>query len=238
MKNLIISTFIIGLGLLTGGIARANPCPPGNPPTNCAPPTGAILDLAGTLVPHTYRQYTATFTASAASTNLSFAFREDPAFFSLDDIAVTDTTTNTPVTVVNPGFESGIVGGAPAGWTFLNQFGAGASGLVSTVAPHSGSNVYRDGSIQAYDGITQALATTVGHIYEVTFWLNDDSGLTTFRQLSNNGNVTGIGGNGIDVLVYGGAIPTLPEPATLAILGIALGGLGFARRNKTITPNT
>ena len=49
---------LAAVALLLGHHAYANPCPPGNPPTNCAPPPGAILDLAGTAIPHgAYQQY-------------------------------------------------------------------------------------------------------------------------------------------------------------------------------------
>ena len=76
--------------LLLASEAFANPCPPGNPPTNCAPPPGWILDLAGGAVPNlpSYNNYTVNFTATAATTNVSFAFREDPAFLYFDDVSV------------------------------------------------------------------------------------------------------------------------------------------------------
>jgi len=64
------------------------PLSSGKPPTNCAPPTGAILDLDGTPIPHTYTEYSVNFTATATTTNVSFAFREDPAFLFLDDVTV------------------------------------------------------------------------------------------------------------------------------------------------------
>src|SRR5215510_8177675 len=76
------------LACLLADRAFANPCPPGNPPTNCAPPSGAILDLAGTPIPHTYQQYSVNFIATNTTTNISFAFREDPAFLGLDDVSV------------------------------------------------------------------------------------------------------------------------------------------------------
>jgi hypothetical protein len=176
------------------------------------------------------------FTATQASTNISFSMREDPAFLGLDDVSVT--TGGGPNLLTNGGFESGIVGqNAPVGWTYLNAFGAIAAGVVSTdpsPGPRTGANYYRDGAVQAYDGITQAIATTIGSTYTISFWLDDNSDLTTFSRLSTNGNVTDTGGNGIDLLVYAGAIPVLPtpEPASIALLGTALIGLGILRRRK------
>jgi len=144
--------------------------------------------------------------------------------------------TGGPELILNGGFEAGPVGAnAPTNWTFLNTFGATFAGVVATNDPHTGTNNYSDGAVQAYDGITQAIATAVGQTYTISFWLNDNSGNNTFSRLSTNGDVSGTGGNGIDLLVYGGAIPTLavPEPETYAMLLAGLGMLGFiARRRK------
>ncbi|WP_372782829.1 hypothetical protein [Phenylobacterium sp.] len=222
----------LALALVLSGQAFAS----GN--NNSAPDGPVILDLVGQPVPHTYTQYTASFIAGTTSTDLSFAFREDPAFISLDDIVLT--TGGGANLVVNGGFEAGLVNdNAPVGWTYLNVFGASAAGTVQANNPHSGLNNYYDGAVQAYDAITQNITTVVGQTYNLSFWLDDNSQLTTFQHLSTNGNITGSGGNGIDLIVYAGdGVPVpagtggIPEPATWAIMLVGFFGAGAAIRGR------
>ncbi len=104
-----------------------------------APAGPVILNLDGTAVPHSYTQYTANFVATNATTNLSFAFREDPAFLMLDNVSMT--TGGGANLVTNGGFESGPVGSsAPTGWTYLNTFGATAGGQVNSGCGINSSN--------------------------------------------------------------------------------------------------
>jgi len=242
MKKTLSFVPMAALALFLFGNQAFAQCPPpvGGHPMNCSPAAGAILDLNGQLIPHTYQDYNATFTAVDPNTNISFAFREDPAFEFLDDVTVTDTTTSTAVTLVNGDFELGPVGvNAPAGWSYLNTDNATFPGVTANVAgqAHGGSIYYYDGSVQAYDGITQMIATNPGDSYSINFWLKDNSALTNWSRLSTNGDINDVNGNGADVLVYAGGIPNLvntPEPGSLALLCVGLGLLGFARRRKSI----
>lgn len=198
-----------------------------------------MLDLNGTPVPHSYQGYTTSFIAGSTSTDISFAFREDPAFLSLANVSVT--TGGGSNLLLNWDFSLGPVGAsAPTDWTYLNTFGAEAGGLVTSGCGPTGGNCYRDGAVQAYDAITQSIATTIGHTYNIAFSLSDDGGLTTFSALSTNGDTTDTGGNGIDLVVYAGdsqPVASTPLPSTWIMMLAGLAGVGLFAGRRQKRPN-
>ena len=202
-----------------------------DPGSNTGPPAGAILDLNGTPIPGggngTYQQYTVYFTATLASTAITFAFRDDPAFISFANASVVDTTTSSGNLLTNGDFSGGTVGSTPIGWTYSNQYGATYGGVVDPTPPCAAGYPYcwYDGAVQAYDAISQTIATNVGDNYRISFFVADNSGCDcNFSYISTNGDTTDTFGNGIDVAVYAQAgLPPPNQQLTLTLAGMGTG---------------
>jgi PEP-CTERM motif len=224
--------------------AQGNPYPIGPIQTL----TGLPMKIGG------YTSYTANFVAAGSTTDLTFAFRDDPGFIGFDDVSLTDTTTSTAVPILNGAFELGNTGsGLPVDWTFDNVFGAefgglvaaGSSGHCSNLGAHSGSNLWCDGAVGSYDAIDQIVATTVGNAYAITYWAGvtgNAMGNTNYQELCTNGADAagpGIGCNAIDLAVYAEAgLPSsgdTPEPASILLFATGLAGL-LSRRRASVSP--
>jgi hypothetical protein len=165
--------------------------------------------------------------------------RDDSQTFLLDDISVTDQTNPSGNLIVNGGFEDGLnFAPAPNGWTHLT-FGPTSGGEARDANARTGTYAYLDSTRSAYDGISQAIATQIGDVYTIDFWFNAETDFygKQFQQVSDNGN-SGSTGNGFDLLVYAGKIPTMaaatgaPEPASAALFSAGLIGLYMRRRRK------
>jgi hypothetical protein len=210
---------------------------------NDPPPVGAILDLSGQPVNHGAAvSESVGFTAALASTDITFAFREDPAFISFSDVSLLDTTTGSATNLIlNGNFASGS-GQNATDWTYVNIFGAAAGGVVSNDCGGGLATCWFDGAVQAYDAIDQFVATIVGDNYLLSFLYSDDGGLTTFSALSTNGDTTDTGGNGIDILAYGQAgLPSAggvtPEPDSIWLLStgaLMLGAAFYYKRRNAV----
>ena len=138
---------------------------------NNAPPPGAILDLDGQAIPHGAPQtYSVDFTADLANTAISLAFREDPAFFAVTNVMVTDLTNPSGNLLLNGDFSLGANGGLPVDWSFQNVHGASFEGEVEIPCSFGGSaSCWFDGSVQAYDELSQMVATNIGDVYQISF---------------------------------------------------------------------
>lgn len=221
-----ITKLVLGSGLalavLCGTAAYATPID--------VPAPGAVLDLNGQPIPTAYTPYQAVFTATQTTSNITFGFRDDPAFIYLDWSGVVwdqDPATNL---LSNGSFEGGTwtSGGntlAPVGWTYANPYNiADTWGVDCYTAPaRNGSCQWLDGAHGSYDYITQAISTVIGHRYAIRFWAYADNSADGNGEGPANWQQTG--NNATDLLVYAGAVPdfaSVPEPAGLGLFGVGV----------------
>jgi PEP-CTERM motif len=240
--NTTMNTMKLGLGTLTCALLllAVTVAPawaaPGDPPPGwifqLAPPGPQGSVLSG------YQQFTTSFIATSNYTYVSFAFREDPAFFAFDNASVKLDPlyggTGTEL-LHDPGFESAALGSnTPAGWNQWFQpplppyagFVAGSTG--SNCDPNgafAGTQFWCDGSVRKYDGLYQKIATTPGDKYDISFYLGDNSRVVPYNP-------------GIDMFVYagdslpGGTQSYAPEPSSLLLLGSGILGIGGLLRKR------
>jgi len=74
-----------------------------------------------------------------------------------------------------------------------------------------GGACWHDGSVHAYDAISQFVSTRVGDQYKLSCMVAESSGPSAYQALSTNGDVFDTNGNGVDVLAY--ALAGLPVGA-------------------------
>jgi hypothetical protein len=112
--------------------------------------------------------YFAWTASTTGSVTLAFQFRNDPNYWYMDDVSVSNETTEL---LVNGDFESGSLS---PDWTTSTPNGqcSGSTGayLVSSSC-RSGSYCLSDGCCGCSDQVSQSFAVTTGQIYFISFWL-------------------------------------------------------------------
>jgi hypothetical protein len=119
-----------------------------------------------------FTQYTSTFTANSTQNTIVFAFRHDTWFWFLDDVSVIDTYNRSDL-ITDGGFEDF---GTADNWN-LCSYGYLEFNVSGTqFQAHSGLSSYMSGIAGSFEYLSQTLNTTVGRMYNVSFWLMNGGG--------------------------------------------------------------
>ena len=164
-------------------------------------PSGSVGVVTNN-TPNTWQTFSFTFTPSQTGANfVGFAFRQDPAFWTFDNVRLTAAGSTTNL-LTNGAFDNGGTFNittnngpgtiqAPTNWGVWYQNGtypAAAGTWQNGAAPHGG--VWYDGAVGSFDGIYQGVNLTAGTTYTITFDVS--------------GNHTSDGG-AVQLGTYGGA---------------------------------
>jgi len=161
-------------------------------PVNPVPGTTVIFDANANAVATNfetnaanvglYQTFTVSFQATAATSTITFAMRNDPAYFALDNVSAVDTTTVTGTNLIQNG-----------------NFGAGGTGLASVSAPFSaapGWTFFQDPAIsgQSYNSGVQTAASVTADPIAFTNYDGTSPALTPYTgatQMWVDGSVYG-----------------------------------------------
>jgi hypothetical protein len=100
---------------------------------------------------------------------ISFALQNDPDFWYLDDVSITNSS---GVQLLSNGnFEAGDL----TGWSYCNPKNATNSGTVSMTNSHTGWYSYEDGSVGSSDYLSQSFTVRPNKTVTVRFWLQSSS---------------------------------------------------------------
>ena len=183
-------------------------------------PVVELLDAG----PFDFTHYSYVLTATASTSTVTFLFRQDPSYWSLDNVSVLAGGAGSNL-ILNGDFETG----DHSNWLMVGQQGLNAAGIVSTYAPKDGAYSWYDGAVGGVDGIAQQIATTPGQSYTFSFDLKNFGNPTNSFDAYMGDTVSSYNGNDI--------VPNdpVPEPSTCALLTLGgLAGLISYRRRKQV----
>ena len=157
------------------------------------------------------------------------------------------TATGSGLCIVNPCFaNTGLVDSVENGQAGHNHWASGSityafDASILGALPNAVGIVWTDGinniTFQAYDETNALIGTLVGSHADDNFF--GGTAEDRFYGVTTSGGISRIvisdpSGIEVDHLQYGlrGALVPVPEPATLALLGIGLAGLGLSRRKR------
>jgi len=182
-------------------------------------PAGSLGTVTNN-TPNSWQTFSYTFTPSTTGANfIGFAFRQDPAFWTFDNVRITAAGSSTNL-LTNGGFDTGgqfsvtTTNGpssmqAPTNWGVWYQNGTypAAAGTWTNIGGNHGG-VWYDGAVGSFDGIYQGVVLQAGTTYTVSF------------EVSGNGTSNG---SSIQLGVYGGACATVSIAADQCTIPAAAG---------------
>ena len=202
--------------------------------------------------PNTWQTFTYTFTPSQTGANfIGFAFRQDPAFWTFDNVSLVvqgtttnlatngDFTTGGSFSVTTNNGVSSIQ--APTNWGVWYQNGTypAAAGSWSQIGGSHGG-VWYDGAVGTFDGIYQGVQLTAGTTYTISF---EVSGNNTANTSSIQLGIYGGACADVSIAASGCTIPasvgftTLATPAQGAAAGGPTGPVAINNPSATTANN-
>jgi len=140
-------------------------------PNNCTLKNITTLLSLNNTAPFFYTFYSVLYTAVTNETIITFAFRQDPAYWAIDDISMKDEISGIEV-LQNGDFENETF----APFSYCNQQGVNVAISSPGNQSHTGSYAFVDFTPYAPDYISQMLILTIGQVYNVSFWLLNAGG--------------------------------------------------------------